>query len=101
VRWTNRLVEIPLKQKKPARWRKKRRMIEKKIKIPQQVGIVGYDDIALSAYVTPGLTTINQNQYDLGTEAMVMLDELIKGGKVKKKKVIPSELVLRDSTTKI
>ena len=39
-------------------------LIEKKIKIPQQVGIVGYDDIALSAYVTPGLTTINQNQYD-------------------------------------
>ena len=45
--------------------------------------------------------TINQNQYDLGTEAMVMLHELIKGGKVKKKKIIPSELVLRDSTTKI
>ena len=76
-------------------------LIEKKIKIPQQVGIVGYDDIALSAYVTPGLTTINQNQYDLGIEAMVMLDELIKGGKVKKKKVIPSELVLRQSTTRI
>jgi hypothetical protein len=32
---------------------------------------------------------------------MVMLDELIKGGKVKKKKVIPSELVLRQSTTRI
>lgn len=76
-------------------------LIEKKIKIPQQVGIVGYDDIALSAYVTPGLTTINQNQYDLGIEAMVMLDELIKGGKVKKKKVIPSELVLRQSTKRI
>ncbi len=75
--------------------------IARKIKVPQQVGIVGYDDIALSEYVTPGLTTINQNQYDLGTEAMVMLDELIKGGKVKKKKIIPSELVLRDSTTKI
>jgi DNA-binding LacI/PurR family transcriptional regulator len=76
-------------------------LIEKKIKIPQQVGIVGYDDIALSAYVTPGLTTINQHQYDLGVEAMAILDELIKGGKFKKKKAIPSELVLRDSTTKI
>jgi DNA-binding LacI/PurR family transcriptional regulator len=51
--------------------------------------------------VTPGLTTINQNQYDLGVEAMAMLDDLIKGEKVKKKRVIPSELVLRKSTTKI
>ena len=75
--------------------------IEKKLKVPQQIGIVGYDDIALSAYVTPGLTTINQNQYDLGIEAMAMLDDLIKGVKVKKKRVIPSELVLRSSTTKI
>ena len=75
--------------------------IEKKIRVPQQVGIVGYDDIALSAYVTPGLTTINQHQYDLGKEAMVMLDGLIKGAKVKKKRVIPSDLVLRQSTTKL
>ena len=76
-------------------------LIEMKIKIPQQVGIVGYDDIALSGYVTPGLTTINQNQYDLGVEAMAMLDDLIKGSKVRKKRVIPSELVLRKSTMKI
>ena len=76
-------------------------LIEMKIKIPQQVGIVGYDDIALSGYVTPGLTTINQNQYELGTEAMAMLDDLIKGSKVRKKRVVPSELVLRKSTMKI
>jgi LacI family transcriptional regulator len=76
-------------------------LIELNLKIPEQVGIVGYDDIALSGYVTPGLTTINQNQYDLGTEAMSMLDDLIKGSKVKKKRVIPSELVLRKSTMKI
>jgi len=76
-------------------------LIEMKINIPQQVGIVGYDDIALSGYVTPGLTTINQNQYDLGVEAMAMLDDLIKGSKARKKRVIPSELVLRKSTMKI
>ena len=76
-------------------------LIEKKIKVPQQVGIVGYDDIALSAYVTPGLTTINQHQYELGTQAMILLDGLIKGLKVKKEQVIPSELVLRRSTTNI
>lgn len=76
-------------------------LIEKKIQIPQQVGIVGYDNIALSAFVTPGLTTINQNQYQLGAEAMSMLDDLIKGSKGKSRRVVPSELVLRKSTTKI
>ena len=76
-------------------------LIEKKIQIPQEVGIVGYDNIALSAYVTPALTTINQNQYQLGAEAMSMLDDLIKGSKGKSRRVVQSELVLRKSTTKI
>ena len=76
-------------------------LIEKKIKIPQQVGIVGYDDIALSAFVTPALTTINQNQYQLGSEAMTILDSLIRGISIKKRREIPSELVLRKSTMKI
>jgi DNA-binding LacI/PurR family transcriptional regulator len=76
-------------------------LIELKIKVPQQVGIVGYDDIALSSYVSPTLTTINQNQFQMGAQAMVMLDEMIKGEKVTKKKTIKSELVVRKSTINI
>ena len=74
---------------------------ELKIKVPEQVGIVGYDDIALSSYVSPSLTTINQNQFQMGAAAMIMLDEMIKGVKVKNKRIIKSELVVRKSTKNI
>lgn len=76
-------------------------LIKEKIQIPQEVGVVGYDDIALSNYVTPALTTINQRQYELGQEAMRMLDHQIKDIENEDNKVIASELVIRQSTMKI
>lgn len=76
-------------------------LIKEKIQIPQEVGVVGYDDIALSNYVTPALTTINQHQYELGQEAMRMLDHQIKDIENEDNKVIASELVIRQSTMKI
>lgn len=76
-------------------------LIKEKIQIPQEVGVVGYDDIALSNYVTPALTTINQRQYELGQEAMRMLDHQIKEIENEDNKVIASELVIRQSTMKI
>ena len=48
---------------------------QKGIKIPQDLGVVGFDNIAESAYFFPSLTTIQQDQYDV---AKVAVEELIK-----------------------
>jgi LacI family transcriptional regulator len=76
------------------------KFLENKFRVPQDIGIVGYDDIAISKYIFPSLTTINQNQYLLGVEAMSILHSDIKGDKNYEEKVILSELVIRNSTMK-
>jgi len=47
---------------------------QKGIKVPQDLGVVGFDNIAESAYFFPSLTTIQQDQYDV---AKVAVEELI------------------------
>lgn len=71
------------------------------INVPGQVGVIGYDDIAMSEYVTPGLTTIRQHQYDMGTEAMVLMEGLIDGTDIPHYLIVSAELIIRESTMKI
>ncbi|MCF7353464.1 substrate-binding domain-containing protein [Vibrio sp. CK2-1] len=40
------------------------------IKIPHELSIVGYDDIQLTKYITPSLTTIHQPKHQLGKTAV-------------------------------
>jgi LacI family transcriptional regulator len=75
--------------------------IARGVQVPSEVGIVGYDDIAMSAYVTPSLTTVKQNQYRLGVEAMEILGSLLSGSDGVTSRNIPTELVIRSSTMKI
>jgi LacI family transcriptional regulator/LacI family repressor for deo operon, udp, cdd, tsx, nupC, and nupG len=47
------------------------------IAVPQQLSVVGFDDISLASYVTPALTTVRQPKVELGRLAtQVMLDLL-------------------------
>lgn len=50
---------------------------ERGIRVPQDLGVVGFDDIPESAYFWPALTTINQDQHRLGTSAVRLLIEMI------------------------
>jgi DNA-binding LacI/PurR family transcriptional regulator len=68
------------------------------LKIPEQVGIVGYDDIALSALVNPALTTVNQNLDRLAHFAMNSIETLLAGKKRYKGREVLPELVIRNST---
>ncbi len=48
-------------------------------KVPDDVAIIGFDDIVLAALVTPALTTCHVPMYDMGQAAMRMLIERING----------------------
>ncbi len=64
--------------------------------VPEDVSIVGYDDVGQAAMATPPLTTINQN-IALGGELMVdMLLQKIEGKKVKSA-YTPTDLIIRQS----
>ena len=48
-------------------------------RVPEDIAIVGFDDIPLASLVTPALTTCHIPMYDLGSQAMRLLLEHING----------------------
>ncbi len=72
---------------------------EKGYKLPEDVAVVGYDDIEFAKYVSPSLTTIRVNQYTMGKLAATMVIDLIEGHlNDYHKMTMDYEFILRDST---
>jgi LacI family transcriptional regulator len=67
------------------------------IRVPEDVSIVGFDDLPHSAYTLPPLTTVRQSIYEVGSSAARALFELIEG-RAPAPIQIPAELVVREST---
>lgn len=70
---------------------------EKKVKIPEEVKIIGFDDISMSQFIDPPLTTIKQPIYQLGEEAVKMLVAIIEKQDTDMNKVLKTELIERGS----
>lgn len=74
------------------------------IKIPDDLAVVGFDDIPESEYYCPSLTTIFQDQRELGSIAVQVLARQVEERKLENRKVDPiylaikPELVIRKST---
>ncbi|MFN7252631.1 MAG: LacI family DNA-binding transcriptional regulator [Anaerobacillus sp.] len=69
--------------------------------IPDDLSLVGYDDIVLASYVSPPLTTIAQDKYLMGQKAAELLVAMLQGGIEERRIVIDTVLVERSSTTKV
>lgn len=67
-------------------------------KVPQEIAIVGYDDIAMSELVNPGLTTVNQKLREIAKLALDSLEALMDGAKKREILEVLPELVVRDSS---
>lgn len=71
------------------------------IKIPEDLSIIGFDDIALAQYADPPLTTVAQPRYKIGQKAVLLLLELLNKQNVKSGSILlDSELIIRESTAK-
>jgi DNA-binding LacI/PurR family transcriptional regulator len=70
---------------------------ERGIRVPDDVAIVGYDDIELAQHVQPSLTTIRQ-PIDKGGEALVDALFAVIEGKHPEPKILPTELIVRASS---
>ena len=66
--------------------------------IPTDVRVVGFDDIYLSRYLRPALTTVRQPAYDMGFEAAKMLISHITEGTPLCTLKMKHELIIREST---
>lgn len=75
---------------------------EKGIKIPDDISVIGFDDIEMSEYVYPSLTTVRQDHYEIGRQAAKNIIDIIENKDECIKKIILSQkLILRKSDKKI
>ncbi|GAA1449109.1 LacI family DNA-binding transcriptional regulator [Leifsonia poae] len=68
------------------------------LRVPDDLSIVGFDDIPEARTSTPPLTTLAQPLHDIGAQALQMLIELLDGRDVPSRVHLPAELVVRGST---
>jgi len=69
--------------------------------VPEDISVVGFDDIRFARYFDPPLTTVAQPMSDLGREAMSMLIEILTGENVPpRKRILPTQLIVRGSTAR-
>jgi LacI family transcriptional regulator len=73
------------------------------IKVPEQLGVVGFDGIVESAYLWPPLTTVSQDQQLVGSLAVEEVINLVEANRRNKplaprKIVVEPELIVREST---
>ncbi len=69
------------------------------LSVPEQLSVIGVDDIPLASFFTPPLTTMRQDFAAIGQEAVKLLMLAIRQPDAPKQNhVLPAELILREST---
>ncbi|WP_263862215.1 DNA-binding transcriptional regulator CytR [Vibrio panuliri] len=68
------------------------------LRVPQDLSVVGFDDIQFAQYCDPPLTTISQPRYEIGRQAMLMMLEILRGHDVRTgSRLLETNLVVRKS----
>ena len=68
------------------------------VSVPDDLAVVGFDDVMAARYVNPGLTTVRQPTHELGRWAAIRLHERIQGRtRQVEPQILPTEVVLRGS----
>jgi DNA-binding LacI/PurR family transcriptional regulator len=67
-------------------------------RVPDDVAVVGFDDLPASAMTHPPLTTVRQPLYEMGRTAASMVMAAVRGESIAKRVELPTSLVIRDSS---
>lgn len=72
------------------------------LRVPEDVSVIGFDDIQLAGYHTPRLTTIRQPLHDMGATAARILLHRLQGFKdYPPEYAVPPELIMRETTAPV
>jgi len=75
-----------------------RRLQDSGVRLPDDLAVVGWDDVTAARYISPALTTVHQPIRDLGRFAAIQLQARIAGEQpVGMARVLPTQLVIRSS----
>lgn len=67
------------------------------LKVPEDISVIGFDDLPIAAQLSPSLTTIRQDRTDLGKSAFLLLDGLIHNVTISKL-LLRAKFIQREST---
>ncbi len=67
------------------------------LRVPEDISFAGSDNMPMSEYVVPSITTVDLKALELGKKAIEVLIDAIEGKKAEKENIIKTELVIRDS----
>jgi LacI family transcriptional regulator len=70
---------------------------EAEIRVPEDISIIGFDDILLAEYVNPSLTTIRQPKYEVGALSAHLIFQALDGERLDQNYKLPTELIVRNS----
>jgi len=71
------------------------------MRVPEEVSVVGFDDIPLASYTSPPLTSVRMSAGDVGSTAFDALFRLVSGERLEGDVYqVPTRLVVRESTAK-
>lgn len=72
------------------------------IKVPDDVSVIGFDNIMFDDYISPPLTTVKQPKKMMGITGMNLLLDIIEGKNTENKRIIlPTEIIKRQSVKSI
>jgi LacI family repressor for deo operon, udp, cdd, tsx, nupC, and nupG len=72
---------------------------ELKLRVPEDISIIGFDNLEIADYCSVPLTTIHQPRKEMGREAMTLLLSILNGSSPKETRInLPYQLIVRDST---
>lgn len=72
------------------------------VKVPQQLSVIGFDNLELTQFMSVPLTSVEQNFYEIGKEAaQILLSRIENGNKEYTKMVIPTRFIERQSCIRI
>jgi len=67
-------------------------------RVPEDISVVGFDDLFIASYTNPALTTISQPMRQMGSAAMEILLKLFNGANSKTNIKVQGQLIVREST---
>jgi DNA-binding LacI/PurR family transcriptional regulator len=71
---------------------------QRQLRVPEDISIIGFDDVAIASHTFPSLTTVRQPKHEMGRMATEILLNLLGGSQSETSRSVQGELIVRDST---
>ncbi|WP_276354531.1 LacI family DNA-binding transcriptional regulator [Cohnella caldifontis] len=78
-----------------------RALRERGVRVPDEMAVVGFDDIEVSAFVTPPLSTVKAYPEEIGRAAVGLLADRFEGRETPQKVVVGTKLIVRESSNAV